>query len=234
METNATTATQGRGVGNRSVWWIVGGCLVLAALFFCCVCSGLAAFLAVRSGQPQAFRPPAPVLPVERPQPPAVAITPAPRREPAAPGAALAPGSPVGQAAPDFTLRDLAGREWHLNEVQGHPVVINFWATWCPPCREEMPALEDAWLRYHDQGLIILAVNLDEPEDRVASFARQFNLTLPLLVGARGDSLGQAYRVRYLPTSYFLDKDGVIQAYVVGGMTQRDIEGNLDKVGITR
>ncbi len=92
--------------------------------------------------------------------------------------------------------------------------------------------LQDTWQRYHQQGLMILAVDLDEPETGVAGFAGRLNLTLPILVGAKASSLGNAYRVRALPTTYFVDADGIIQGSIYGAMTRRDLERSLGKIGV--
>lgn len=128
---------------------------------------------------------------------------------------------PVAQAgfrAPDFSLRTAEGEIITLSELKGRPILINFWASWCPPCRAEMPAFERAYQTWQDQGFLILAINATQQDsiDQALAFAQEYGLSFPLLF----DTDSQVYRnyqVRSLPTSFFIDPQGVIREVVVGG-----------------
>jgi thiol-disulfide isomerase/thioredoxin len=124
----------------------------------------------------------------------------------------------AGFAAPDFTLKTPDGEEYTLSELKGSAVLVNLWATWCPPCRAEMPAIEKIYQEYKDQGFIVLAVNMTYQDDpfAVVPFAKEFNLTFPILLEETGD-VAAAYQLRSLPSSYFINRAGVIQEVVIGG-----------------
>jgi cytochrome c biogenesis protein CcmG/thiol:disulfide interchange protein DsbE len=128
----------------------------------------------------------------------------------------------VGHRAPDFTLRDPAGTPVQLSRVlkEKKAVFLNFWATWCPPCRDEMPSMERAYRDYKARGLEILAVSIDAGSEaavaaRVKAFMTDLALTFPALLDPTMEVV-QAYRLRGLPTSYLIDRTGVIRAVVVG------------------
>lgn len=121
-----------------------------------------------------------------------------------------------GFLAPTFELSSLDGKVFTLEELQGHPIMLNFWATWCTPCRSEMPAMERVWQNYRDQGLVILAINLQETPDRVMGFVEEFGLTFPVLLDRNGFVFSD-YQVQLYPTTFFIGKDGVIQDVVFGG-----------------
>lgn len=118
-------------------------------------------------------------------------------------------GLEVGQLAPDFILQFSDGTKTRLSDWQGQPVVLNFWATWCAPCREEMPEFVAAYQRYQDDGVVIVGVNAQETASQAADFMKQFNMTFPVALDTRGD-VQQLYNVRGLPTSVFIDREGRI------------------------
>ncbi len=123
----------------------------------------------------------------------------------------------TGFLAPDFTLTSTDGETFSLSALRGRPVILNFWATWCPPCRAEMPAFEEAWQRYKADGVLILGVNQGESKSAVERFARQeVGTTFPLLLDQTTE-VGAIYAVRALPTTVFIDADGRIQDLKVGG-----------------
>ncbi|GIX47180.1 MAG: hypothetical protein KatS3mg131_1391 [Candidatus Tectimicrobiota bacterium] len=130
---------------------------------------------------------------------------------------ALAPAAAARAPFPvDFTLPDLQGNLVRLADTRGRVVLLNFWATWCPPCRAEMPALEALHRDYQKRGLTILAISSDvEGEKAVAPFVRRYGLTFTVLLDPR-NTLGERLQVRGLPTTYLLDKAGRIAAYEVG------------------
>lgn len=124
----------------------------------------------------------------------------------------------MGFIAPDFTLPTFEGRTVTLSHYQGSPILINFWASWCPPCRAEMPDLQVIYDRYKKQGVTILAVNAtnkDNPSE-VGRFVKEFNLTFPILMDTSG-AVGDMYHLRSLPTTFFIDRDGLIQHMIIGG-----------------
>jgi peroxiredoxin len=132
-------------------------------------------------------------------------------------GAAV--GLEVGAQAPGFTLPDLDGNEVSLAHLQGRPVIINFWATWCAPCEVEMPALEQAYQERKDDGLVILAVNRDEDPGAVERFFYEdLALTFTPLLDEEA-RVNDLYRVFNLPTTFFVDGDGVIRAVHRGVLT---------------
>jgi cytochrome c biogenesis protein CcmG/thiol:disulfide interchange protein DsbE len=138
-----------------------------------------------------------------------------------APGGTSAGGIPAphtGFLAPDFSLQTLGGTEIRLSELRGQAVLLNFWASWCPPCRAEMPALERTYQAWQDQGFIILAINAtsqDSPE-QAQTFAQEYGLSFPVLLDLDGEA-NLLYQVRSLPTSFFIDPQGVLREIVIGG-----------------
>jgi len=129
------------------------------------------------------------------------------------------PASPrQGFAAPDFTLDLLGGGEVTLSDLRGKPVVVNLWASWCLPCRAEMPAIERVYRDYQDLGLVVLGVNTtnQDSEADAAAFVRQYGLTFPIPLDRDG-SVSVRYALRGLPTTFFIDREGIIRSVVVGG-----------------
>ena len=124
----------------------------------------------------------------------------------------------VGALAPDFTLRDVGtGREVSLSDLRGKPVWINFWATWCPPCREEMPEMQTLYEQHRDTGLVIVGVDVQESEDTVSKFTKEVGATWPSLLDPDGDIVDR-YFVSALPSHFFVDREGVIRAIHIGGL----------------
>lgn len=134
----------------------------------------------------------------------------------------------AGQAAPDFTLKDLTGSPVRLSDLIGHPVLINFWASWCIPCRTEMPAIISALEAHRQEGLVVLAVNLRDQERSkdVRGFVAEFSLPFPVLLDERG-RVRQQYALTAVPTTVFVAAGGVISAIHPGPMTEADLARNL-------
>ena len=125
-------------------------------------------------------------------------------------------GLEVGMQAPDFTLRNLNGNLEGLSEFKDQVVVLNFWATWCAPCLEEMPAFEKLYRRYRSQGLTVIAVSLDKGEtSKVAKFVDEHSLTFPVLLDLDGIA-ERIYPSFTIPFTYVIDKKGRIAARVDG------------------
>ncbi|MEW6406731.1 MAG: TlpA disulfide reductase family protein, partial [Chloroflexota bacterium] len=121
-------------------------------------------------------------------------------------------------AAPDFTLQTPLGETYTLSELRGQAVLINLWATWCPPCRAEMPAIEKVYQEYKDQGLVVLAINASYQDDplQIVPFAEEHHLTFPILLDETG-AVASLYQLRALPSSFFVDRQGTIREVVIGG-----------------
>ena len=134
-----------------------------------------------------------------------------------------------GQTAPEFTLRTLDGAEVRLSELRGKVVVLNFWATWCGPCREEMPLFEQAKAEREADGLVILAVNVQESDGQVRPFVERLGLTYSIGMDKNG-SLARRYEVRSYPTTYFIGRDGTIEGRRVGAYTRQILFGRLSQL----
>lgn len=120
--------------------------------------------------------------------------------------------------APDFNLTTLSGENFSLAEFRGSPVIINFWSSWCPPCRTEMPAFQQVFAEYEELGLIIAAVNATNQDSlsEAAAFASENNLTFPIPLDKTG-SASLSYNLYSLPTTVFIDNKGIIQKIIIGG-----------------
>ncbi|WGG45205.1 redoxin domain-containing protein [Rossellomorea sp. DA94] len=132
-------------------------------------------------------------------------------------------GLTKGDRAPDFTLTTLDGEEVKLSDYQGKKVILNFWATWCPPCKAEMPHMEQYYEKNaKKENVEILAVNLtsqDDGEKAVQQFVDGYELTFPILMDENGD-IGDEYRAFTIPTTYMIDTNGLIQHKIVGPMNE--------------
>lgn len=133
----------------------------------------------------------------------------------------------AGEQAPDFTMRLEDGRSLRLSDLRGGPVVINFWATWCGPCRLEMPELVKA--AQEDERLALLAVDVQEARAPVEQFAAEFAMHLPIVLDSEG-KLRNLYRVPGLPTTYFVDADGAIASVVIGPLTPQALAERLAEI----
>jgi len=120
-----------------------------------------------------------------------------------------------GVSAPDFTLKDLSGNAVSLQGFKGKIVFLNFWATWCPPCRLEMPTMEELHKEFSDRGLVILAINFREGPEKIKAFYTERNLTMPALLDPEEKVFG-LYKAWSLPTTYLINRDGEIVGKVIG------------------
>ncbi len=139
----------------------------------------------------------------------------------------------VGFLAPDFAGIDVAtGRTVKLADLKGKPVLLNFWATWCPPCREEMPDLDQLSRDFKDKAYVIaLGADPGEPAELLAGYAKQNNLAgLTILRDATG-SAARRFQVRAIPTSFFIDAQGVIRDYKLGAMSYQTMVEGLKRAG---
>ncbi len=138
-------------------------------------------------------------------------------------------GIPNGAPAPQFELTGLDGKTYKLSDFKGKPVMINFWASWCPPCRAEMPTLQAAYKEYEAQGFVILGVNLNESEVAINSFKEKTGITFPILID-KDDHVSRLYDIVPLPTSYFVDKNGVVQGKWTGEISKDQLKALIQKI----
>lgn len=130
----------------------------------------------------------------------------------------------------DFTLADLEGKAWHLADLRGKVVLVNFWATWCPPCRNEMPDLEALYEKYKDQGLVVLAVS-DEEAAKVAPFIAERKIGYPVLLDP-GRKVNDLFRVDGIPKSFVYDRQGKLVAQSIDMRTRNQFLGMLAQAGL--
>lgn len=131
-------------------------------------------------------------------------------------------------AAPDFTLTDMDGETHSLASYKGKPVIINFWATWCPPCRAELPSMNRAWKKIKDEGIEMLAVNVGEDEDTIFAFMGNYPIDFTVLLDESGKIINN-WPIKGLPTTFVLDKDGKLVYRAIGGR-EWDSDTLLDMV----
>ncbi|RXZ78841.1 TlpA family protein disulfide reductase [Paenibacillaceae bacterium] len=137
-----------------------------------------------------------------------------------------------GQLAPDFTLSDLSGMPVQLSDFAGKKVLLNFWATWCPPCRIEMPHMQKIYEDYEAKDVVILGVNLtptEENPDLVETFVDDQQLTFPILMDQFGDVM-QTFQIIAYPTTYILDSDGVVREKYRGAINYEIMEDAISKI----
>ena len=148
----------------------------------------------------------------------------------AAPTDLLSDPAPLpNHPAPDLALPQIDGTPRTLRDLRGQVVLINVWATWCPPCRAEMPAIQQAYAEYHDHGFTILAVNQREDATTITPFLEQHGLTFPILLDGDGQA-SATYQASALPSSFFVDRRGVIRAVYHGPMPPRVINGTIEQL----
>jgi len=128
------------------------------------------------------------------------------------------PAPQQGFLAPEFELKTMEGEAVKLSDLRGQAVLVNLWATWCPPCRAEMPAIEKVYNEYKDQGFVVLAINMTYQDTfaNIAPFIEEYGLTFPILLDETSQ-VGTAYQLRSLPSSFFIDRGGMISEVVIGG-----------------
>jgi len=135
----------------------------------------------------------------------------------------------VGDEAPNFELTDLNGDRHRLSDYRGQGVFLNFWGTWCAPCKKEMPAMGRQYAVYRDQGVQVLAVNIAEPKLKVSTFANQYGMTFPTLID-KTKSIMQVYNVKPLPTTLLINPDGKITKIITGEMSEKNIRDYMESI----
>ncbi|HJV45881.1 MAG TPA: thiol-disulfide oxidoreductase ResA [Bacillota bacterium] len=136
----------------------------------------------------------------------------------------------VGVAAPDFVLKTLDGDDFQLSKYRGKGVVLNFWGSWCDPCKEEMPALEKTFQSFKDKGIVLVGVNIGESDVSIHSFKDRFGLNFPIAMDSKKE-ITLLYEIGPIPTTYFIDKDGIVKKVVIGGpMSEQTISNNMKEI----
>ncbi len=135
----------------------------------------------------------------------------------------------IGEPAPDFSLYSLDGQVMSVAEHIGKPVMINFWASWCEPCRSEMPLLDQKAQQYAAQGLTVLAVNLGESEKTVEGFRDEYGLSFPILLD-KDDTVSAQYAIEPIPSTFFIDRTGRVQNVYIGELDEESAEENIQKI----
>ena len=126
--------------------------------------------------------------------------------------------------APELTLTDTQGVARSLADYRGQVVLVNLWATWCPPCKEEMPTLQAFYDKYKEAGFVIVAINDGDPKADVLQFVQDYKLTFPVWLDPTYIATEQAFNTRNLPTSFVIDRSGTIQLTWVGGISAEMLE----------
>lgn len=139
-------------------------------------------------------------------------------------------GLKIGAKAPNFCLKTLDGKQVELSDYKGKKVMLNFWATWCPPCKKEMPDMEK-YTQQAGDDVVVLAVNID-PENDVQAFVEDngITFTIPLDSQSAKNPVNERYKILSIPTTYFIDKEGIIRNKVISAMQLKDMERNINSM----
>src|SRR5438132_3644744 len=137
----------------------------------------------------------------------------------------------IGEPAPNFALKDTSGRLVTLSELRGRVVWVNFWATWCAPCKQELPAIQKLYDEKHGDGLDVVEVNWQESKQSASDFWDSMALSLPMVLDRGGDVFSQ-YKLRGLPDSFFVDRDGKIAAMYFGFLNEKRARDKLAAAGL--
>ncbi|MFX3624732.1 MAG: thiol-disulfide oxidoreductase ResA [Ectobacillus sp.] len=135
----------------------------------------------------------------------------------------------IGKKAPNFLVTDMNGEQLSLEQLKGKGVFLNFWGTWCKPCEEEMPYMNELYDTYKKKGVEIVALNADETEIAVKKFIEQYGLKFPVAID-KGQEILNTYGVGPLPTTFLIDKDGIVVKQITGTQTKEQIEGYLKEI----
>ena len=134
-----------------------------------------------------------------------------------------------GKPAPDFALVDLDGTKHQLSEYKGQGVLLNFWATWCEPCKKEMPYFNNQYLEFKDQGVQVLAVNVGESNLVVGKFAEGYQLDFPIVLD-KDSQVMNAYGIDPLPITFLINKEGIVVNTHIGELTEEMVEEFMEQI----
>ncbi|MET3696161.1 peroxiredoxin [Bacillus oleivorans] len=136
----------------------------------------------------------------------------------------------VGDKAPNFALEDMEGNVHKLSDYEGQGVFLNFWGTWCEPCKVEMPYMENQYSYYKDDGVTILAVNVGESTMAVEKFVEEYGMTFPVLRDTKSSEVQRAYNIAPLPTTILINPEGVIEEIITTTMTEEKVRESMEKI----
>jgi thiol-disulfide isomerase/thioredoxin len=142
------------------------------------------------------------------------------------------PAPRIDQPAPEFQLKTLDGEMVSLSDYKGRPVWINFWASWCPPCRAENPDIEEMYQKYKEAGLVVLAPAIGEDFGTVSGYVKRTKLTFTVGVDET-TQVAANYRIVGIPTHFFIDREGVLRVWRIGSMSTKTMEKNIEKIMTT-
>jgi DsbE subfamily thiol:disulfide oxidoreductase len=137
----------------------------------------------------------------------------------------------IGKPAPEFALADLEGTRRPLAAHRGKVVLLDFWATWCGPCRREMPIIQQLHERYGKKGLVVYGVNCSEPASRAKTFMNKYGYRFPTLLDRNGEVQG-SFQVTAIPTVFVVDRNGLIRAHLIGGRSESELVAALEGAGL--
>ncbi|MEH7333792.1 thiol-disulfide oxidoreductase ResA [Neobacillus drentensis] len=135
----------------------------------------------------------------------------------------------VGETAPDFVLTDMQGNKHRLSDYRGQGVFLNFWGTWCPPCKKEMPYINNQYQQYKDKGVQVLSVDIQESELAVNQFAEHYKLDFPIMIDTDKEVM-TAYGIDPLPATFLIDKNGKVIKYNTGEMSEATVRDFMEKI----
>lgn len=219
---NHQTTPRPQAAASRASGWLVAG---VSAVMLLILGGILAATAGELPGQAKAaLAPTEAAIPAPRPGQP----TATPPASPSLGEATPETGTKVGQLAPEFLLKTLDG-ETSLYDHLGKVVLLNFWASWCGPCRIEFPDIRAAYETYASQGLEVLAVNIGESAEAAGEFAEQFDLPFPILLDSEA-GVARLYGAYSIPMSYFVDREGIVRKVRAGAMTKTYLDQVLQEL----
>lgn len=134
-----------------------------------------------------------------------------------------------GDVAPDFVLTDMEGNKHHLSDYRGQGVLLNFWGTWCPPCKEEMPALNNSYDKYKDQGVQVLSINIAQSDFEVQNFVDEYKLNFPVTID-HSKSVMRTYNVDQLPATFLIDPEGEIKKILTYGINEAEFDRSMESI----
>ena len=135
----------------------------------------------------------------------------------------------VGAQAPDFALVDMQGKKHQLSDYRGQGVFLNFWGTWCPPCKKEMPYINNQYHQYKDKGVQVLTVDIQESELAVNQFAERLKLDFPIMIDTDKEVMS-TYGIDPLPATFLIDKNGEVVEYYTGALTEEKVREFMEKI----
>ncbi|MNO22399.1 Thiol-disulfide oxidoreductase ResA [compost metagenome] len=144
----------------------------------------------------------------------------------------VAVGIQKEQRAPDFQLTDLTGNPVQLSDYRGKKVLVNFWATWCPPCKAEMPHMQRFYEDFSDDEVVVLGVNMtsiDKGMEAIEAFTKEYGLTFPIVLDQQGDVM-DTYQITGYPTTYAIDQEGIIRAKFIGAIDYEMMKNTVNKM----